>query len=193
MLKRIWAKAAVPIIVIVGLITVYYAALLFDALPQYVRFFLTDGKDATVAAPDAFYFALSTSDAPGELYEFYSDDYDPDYPDDGYEIETDTHHVFVDKKYLNNDDATLYVSGSYRNYPFKPTVKVDGRQIEAVSFSNTGYADGIFSKTYVARLYHFYINDRILEGHTYEMYVRCDNITDVVKVMFHSDATNFEE
>lgn len=136
-------KKDIKIIVIIIIIAV---CILFS---KNIRYFFNGDKDVSVAVPTGFYFELANKDEEGDLYEI-----------DGLNDKT---YITVDKKYLNNDDTEIYVTGHYWNSPEKPLVKLNGKVIDDVSTDNTGYAKGVFSDTYYSKNYHFYINETIEE------------------------------
>lgn len=152
-----------------------------------IRYFIDGGENALVAPPDAFAFRSAVGKHDNELYYLSNEPFQVSANEDGYDSTTNTYHLFVDSYYLGNDDASLYVSGSYWNCPYKPIIKVDGNTIDDdfVSIENTGYANGIFSDCYISKLYHFIYQDRVSSEHTYEFYVRCNENSESVNVVFH--------
>jgi hypothetical protein len=135
-----------------------------------IRYFFSGGKDIVVAPPDAFCFYLATNNDQGEVYHLSDEPYNVEDGEDGYDENTMTYHLFVDDIFLENNDAYVYITGSYWNYPYNPIVKVDGKIVNEISSENSGYSDGMFSDPYLSRLYHFYYKDKILLDHTYEIY-----------------------
>ena len=173
-------KMIVIVIVIIALLL---------GFSSHIRYFISNGSDTVLACPHAFAFGLATENIHEYLYYTSEEKYDEEYDEDGYDIDTNTYHIYVDGSYLNNNDAYIYISGDYWNCPSTPTIKVDGKIIDEVSTSNTGYADGTFSDTYFSKMYHFYFEDKVLPDHRYEIYVRCGQRSDSVFVVFHQKGT----
>ncbi|MBQ2656559.1 MAG: hypothetical protein IJF95_07955 [Erysipelotrichaceae bacterium] len=137
-----------------------------------IRYFITGDDDIVISTPTAFYFDLRNQ-GNGDLYEI-----------DGLESKV---FISVDRKYLNNDDTHIYVTGEYWNYPGKPMVKLNGKVIDNVKSSNTGYAGSVFSDHYYSKNYHFDVDERIIEGKTYTFYVRIGDVSKSVDVIFISE------
>lgn len=170
----------VMIIIIIVILTMF---------SSHIRYFISRGNDIIIAAPDTFYFYLATSNDKGLLYSLYNAEYDEGLDEDGYDSNTKTYHIFVDSKYLDNNDVDVYISGNYWNYLFKPIVKVNGTTVDEISSTNTGYTDGPFSSRYFSKLYHFDYRDKILSDHIYEFYARCEQYSDTIMVVFHGKSS----
>ena len=139
-----------------------------------IRYYFAGDKDIAISVPTGFYFEITNKDDK-ELYEISG--------------LNNTTYITVDEKYLNNDDVQLYVTGKYWNSPETPLVKLNGKVIDEVSTENTGNADGVFSKTYFSKYYHFYINETIEEDKEYTFYIRIRNISQSIKVIFTTRET----
>lgn len=152
--------------IIIGIIVVL--CIMFS---KNIRYFFVGKNDVMVDRPTAVYFSN-----PGEPY------------GEVYQIEG-THkkvYVTVDKKYLNNDDTEIYVSGKYWNSPETPLIKVNGKVIDKVTKENSGKTDWVLGDTYYSKMYHFYMNETIVEGKEYKFYVRIKDTSETVTVIFTS-------
>lgn len=161
-------KRDIKLIVIISIIA------LIIIFSKNIRYFFTGDKDLSIAVPTGFYFEIMDK-GNGDLYEIDGSD--------------SKEYITVDKKYLNNDDTQIYVSGRYWNSPEKPLVKFNGKVVDGVTSSDTGYADGVFSDYYYSKCYHFTINETIEEDKEYTFYVRIRNESKSIKVIFTTRET----
>lgn len=174
-------KKEVKIIIIV-IVLIFVVIFRFN-----IRYFIDGGKNADIAAPDAFYFDLASGKHMGELYYLSNETYSDIAHVDGYDEANNTYHLYVDKFYLQNNDALINITGSYWNYPYKPTIKIDGKVVDdkLISTNDTGYANGLFSEEYISKNYHFDFIDKIIPEHSYEIYVRCSQNSESINIVFH--------
>ena len=86
-----------------------------------------------------------------------------------------TYHIEASKKCLETPDSYVYATGSYWNYPFKPTIHVDG---EDVKVGRT------VSGSLIGGYYHFYIKN-VVQDQKYRIYIRCGKVNDYINVVFH--------
>ena len=161
-------KREIRLIVVIAVIAL---CIIFS---KNIRYFFTGDKDVSIAVPTGFYFEIMDK-GNGDLYEI-----------DGLNEKT---YITVDKKYLNNDDTQIYVTGHYWNSPEKPLVKFNGKVVDGVSSDNTGYAKGVFSDRYYSKNYHFTINETIEENKEYTFYVRIKNESKSIKIVFTTKET----
>ncbi|MBQ6207436.1 MAG: hypothetical protein IJK52_10180 [Oscillospiraceae bacterium] len=170
--------------------SIYPAFILFMlilAFSHMIRYAISGGHDIVFTPPNAFCFNFDVDTSEGPFLALSSDDfYNPELSENGYDKDTNTYHVYVNSIYLDNDDAYMYVSGDYWNYPFKPVIKVNGHIVDEVSSDNTGYAQNPFSDIYYSKMYHFYYRDRIISERTYELYVRFGKLSESINVVFHA-------
>lgn len=134
-----------------------------------IRYLVTGGGYMAIGVPTGFYFDIKEQ-GNGDLYEI-----------DGLNSKAT---IEIDKKYLNNDDTHLYVTGQYWNSPETPLVKFNGKVVGGVRTSNTGHAGSVFSDIYFSKNYHFDINDRIEAGKEYTFYIRIGNLSKSIDVTF---------
>ena len=81
------------------------------------------------------------------------------------------------------------MTGQYWNSPENPLIKFNGKVIDNVKSSNTGYAKWVFSNIYFAKNYHFDINETIKEDKKYTFYVRIKNISKSINIIFTTRET----
>lgn len=156
-------KKNIKYIIIVAII------ILCIVFSKYIRYIFIGKNDIIISEPTSFYFEIMDKES-GDLYEINDTNSEA--------------YITVDKKYLNNDDVKIYVSGEYWNSPEIPLVKLNGKVIDNVKTDNTGYAKGVFSDTYFSKNYHFYINETIKENKEYTFYVRIKNISKSIRIIF---------
>ena len=157
---------------IVIVIIIIVLCLIFS---KNIRYFITGNKDVIISEPTAIDFSIIGEDK-SDLYPIIESD--------------ETTYVTIDKKYFNNDDVKIYVTGTYWNSPEKPLVKFNGKVIDNVESDNTGYAENVFSDNYYSKNYHFTINETIEEDKEYTVYVRIKDISTSTKIIFTTKETS---
>ncbi len=154
------------VIIVLVLLCVFFS--------KNIRYFFNADNDIVISEPHGFYFEIMNK-GNGDLYEI-----------DGL---NDTTYITVDKKYLNNDDAHVYVTGSYWNSPDIPLVKINGKVVEGVSSENSGHVGSVFNDVYYSKIYYFNINETLEENKKYTIYVRIKNISKSINVIFTTQKT----
>lgn len=132
---------------------------LFYFLFPYISFWVTSGKNAMIAPPDAMHFNVE-GDPDGGFLSYLE-----------WDNKKKTYHIEVPDKYLNGN-GYAYLTGNIWNYPFKPVVHVNGEDCPEVVLD---YSDN---------LYHFYIRD-VEPNKKYRVYVRSADDNDYINLYFH--------
>ena len=153
-------------VVIITVVVLFFIGMLFYS---HIEYFLSGGNNVIISEPEIFCFGSRVEQDVYEVY-YLSDG------EDEYDKETGTYHLYVDGKYLNNDDAYLYMTGNCWNYPYAPTIKVDGVIANNTDTGRSGY--GGF-------LYHLTYDNTVRANHTYTFYVRCGKKSTSLKIVFH--------
>lgn len=140
-------------------ILLFAALFLLCILFPYISFWVTSGKNAMIAPPDAVQFNVECDTDGGFLTQIEWD------------TKKKTYHIEVPDKYLDGH-GYAYVTGSIWNYPFNPIVHINGEECPEVDLD------------YFDNLYHFYIRD-IEPDKKYRVYVRCADDNDYINLYFH--------
>lgn len=137
----------------------------------YIKYFLNNNKNIIIVPPESYYF-YSTADTPGDSYHVPDGDYENSWLD----YDSNIRHCLIDSSHFNKQDRTIYVTGYTYNYPFKPEITVNGKEVKVKT-----------ERSNKKKLYHFEIPGPILPNQIYTIKITCENKSCTSKTVFHED------